>query len=340
MKEVNGRSDSTVTSSSTAKDGLFAKYKEKFSKEAQNLSKLKHPHIVDVLEFFEENNTCYYVMAYLTGGDLDALIAKEGRLSEETAITYAHQIGLALQCMHRHKMLHLDLKPKNVMLDADKRAVLIDFGLSKQYDVTGEPESSTSVGRGTPGYAPLEQANYQDGHGFPVVMDVYALGATLYKMLTGRRAPDASVILNEGFPEEIFQELGISPKLTEVVKKSMSPLRKGRYQSINLLLEALGCSTTEAEDTVSERGFDPKEDHVESLPPNKNHHLFGPKAIAIAMVVCASILILPIFMASSRNDEEWLLDDTLDGYFLADTVAVDTFDVIESILPDTIEPAW
>ena len=196
MKEINGREGTSVTASSTGKGGLFYDYKQKFAREAKNLSKLKHPNIVNVMDYFEANNTCYYVMEYLSGGNLDTLIEKRGGLSEEETIRFTRQIGAALSFMHQNKMLHLDLKPKNVMLNTDNDAILIDFGLSKQYDSTGEPESSTTVGRGTPGYAPLEQANYQDGHGFPVTMDVYALGATMYKMLTGVRAPEASVILN------------------------------------------------------------------------------------------------------------------------------------------------
>ncbi len=160
MKEINGREGTTVTSGS--KDGLFEDYRRKFVREAKNLSKLRHPNIVNMLEAFETNNTCYYVMEYMDGGSLDELIAKRHGLSEEDTVKYSLQIASALAFMHSNKMLHLDLKPKNIMMNNDN-AVLIDFGLSKQYDRNGEPESSTTVGTGTPGYAPIEQASYQDG---------------------------------------------------------------------------------------------------------------------------------------------------------------------------------
>ena len=239
MKEISGREGTLVTSSASSKGGLFYEYKEKFAREAKNLSKLKHPNIVNVMEFFEANNTCYYVMEYLSGGDLDSLIEHRGRLSEVDTLKYTRQIAEALSFMHENKMLHLDLKPKNVMLNADGNAVLIDFGLSKQYDKSGEPESSTTVGRGTPGYAPLEQANYQDGHGFPVTMDVYALGATMYKMLTGKRAPEASVILNEGFPLDIFNSVNCSKSTLDCIIKAMEPLKRNRYNCIGTFLQAL-----------------------------------------------------------------------------------------------------
>lgn len=239
MKEINGREGTSVTSSANSKGGLFYEYKEKFAREAKNLSKLKQEHIVHVMEYFEENNTCYYVMEYLSGGDLDTLIEQRGTLSEAETLKYTKQIGSALSFMHQHQMLHLDLKPKNVMLDANDNAILIDFGLSKQYDISGEPESSTTVGRGTPGYAPLEQANYQEGHGFPITMDVYALGATMYKMLCGVRAPEASVILNEGFPIETFNNINCTERTLNCIIKAMAPLKKNRYNSIGALLQAL-----------------------------------------------------------------------------------------------------
>lgn len=227
MKEINGREGMTVTSGS--KDGLFEDYRRKFVREAKNLSKLRHPNIVNVLEAFEANNTCYYVMEYMDGGSLDELIAKRHGLSEEDTVKYSLQIASALAFMHSNKMLHLDLKPKNIMMN-NGNAVLIDFGLSKQYNGNGEPESSTTVGAGTPGYAPIEQANYQDGNGFPVTMDIYALGATMFKMLTGERPPIASDILNDGFPSQLLKEK--SQELAAVVEKAMQPMKKQRLQTV------------------------------------------------------------------------------------------------------------
>ena len=246
MKEINGREGSTVTSGS--KGGVFADYRKKFVREAANLSKLRHPNIIKVLECFEANGTVYYAMEYIDGGSLDELISKRGRLAEAEALRYGRQIADALAYMHEHNVLHLDLKPGNIML-REGNAVLIDFGLSKQYDSSGNPESSTTVGGGTPGYAPLEQASYHEGKGFPVTMDIYALGGTMLKMLTGQRPPDASEILNDGFPGGWLR--GVTPATVAVVEKAMSPLRKDRYQSAAELIAAIN-KLRKAVTTVSE----------------------------------------------------------------------------------------
>ncbi len=237
MSDINGREDNTVTSGS--KGGVYDKYKQKFAREAENLSKLHHPYIVKVLEYFEANNTIYYAMEFVEGGNLNEYIEKKNGLPETECVKYAKQIGIALSYMHAHKMLHLDLKPGNVMLRKNGDAVLIDFGLSKQYDENGNPETSTTVGGGTPGYAPIEQANYHEGKGFPVTMDVYALGATMYKMLTGVRPPEAVEILNEGFPAYQLQEHQVSDFLIACVAKAMSTLKKDRQQSVEEFLRNL-----------------------------------------------------------------------------------------------------
>ncbi len=245
MKEVNGRDNTSVTSGSTSRDGLFEYYREKFEREARNLSTLQHKNIVRVLESFQANGTVYYAMEYISGQSLDSVIIKAPHhcLDAATALGYTQQLGSALSFMHSKGMLHLDVKPANAMVKDDGTVVLIDFGLSKQYAANGEPESSTKVGAGTPGYAPLEQASYREGKGFPTMMDVYALGGTLYKMLTGQRPPEASEILNDGFPIGELKQHGVPPQVAACVRKAMAPLKKDRYKTIDQLLNALAqCS--------------------------------------------------------------------------------------------------
>ena len=243
MEEFNSRSrdGSSVDGTSSS---LVKNYRKKFHREAENLGKLKHPNIVKVLEVFDENNTTYYAMEYVEGESLDDYIKSKGRIPESEVLIELQEIGAALRHMHDHKMLHLDLKPKNIMRNKEGHILLIDFGLSKQYDQNGEPESSTTLGLGTPGYAPIEQANYKQDGSFPATLDIYAFGASIYKMLTGSTPPHASDILSEGFPEDLFSKLGVSAEMTAVVEKAMSPIKKQRYQTISELLEEIDSKKT------------------------------------------------------------------------------------------------
>ncbi len=237
-KDLNGRSDDGSVRE-VSSDSIARRYGQAFQRESLNLSHMKHPGIIRVLEAFEANNTYYYAMEYVDGGSLDAYILSKGQLPEKEAIEALVEIGSALSYMHGQKMLHLDLKPKNIMRRADGSLMLIDFGLSKQYDSTGEPESSSTIGLGTPGYAPLEQANGSSSKNFAATLDVYALGATFYKMLTGKSPVDASLILNDGFPKEELLKAGVSENSISAIEKAMSPQRKNRPQSVSEFLSLL-----------------------------------------------------------------------------------------------------
>lgn len=236
MREINGRNGSSVTSGN--KKGMVDYYRKKFVREAGNLSKLHHPNIISVREAWAENDTVYYSMEYLDGGSLDDLILSEGGLTEADALRYTREMATALMFMHNNKMLHLDLKPSNVML-THGHAVLIDFGYAKQYAADGLPESSATIGKGTLGYAPIEQNNPNEWKDFPVTMDIYALGATMFKMLTGHTPPEASEVLNNGFPYGEMQACGIDPAITKVVSAAMAPLKKNRIHTVEAFVAML-----------------------------------------------------------------------------------------------------
>ena len=255
-KELNSRRPNGMVAEASS-DSLAGKYSNMFLREAKNLSHLEHDGIVNVLEAFSENNTHYYVMEYVDGGSLDAYIRSKGRLSERETLSLARQIGSALAFMHENKMLHLDLKPKNIMLRADGTLCLIDFGLSKQYEADGEPESSTTIGLGTPGYAPIEQGSSDDRKTFAPTLDIYAFGATLFKMLTGKTPPRSSDIFNEGFPEEALLSLEISEETISAIRHAMSPRKGDRPQTVEEFLKEL----VEDRDDIDVGCWDVKETH-------------------------------------------------------------------------------
>lgn len=235
LRDVSSRNGLRVFSVSDST--LCSDYRRDFLREAQNLSRLDNDHIVKVLETIEENDTVYYVMEYLSGGNLDQHILSHGRLSCREALDIAIQIGEALKCMHAQHMLHLDLKPLNVMRGEDGHIVLIDFGLSKCFGADGQPESSTRIGQGTTGYAPIEQHSFKKADGFMPTLDIYALGATLFKMLTGCVPPEASVVLNEGLPVDELSSAGVPPAVIALVERAMQPLRRMRHQTVDEFID-------------------------------------------------------------------------------------------------------
>ncbi len=235
LRDVSSRNGLRVFSVSDST--LCSDYRRDFLREAQNLSRLDNDHIVKVLETIEENDTVYYVMEYLSGGNLDQHILSHGKLSCREALDIAIQIGEALKCMHAQHMLHLDLKPLNVMRGEDGHIVLIDFGLSKCFGADGQPESSTRIGQGTTGYAPIEQHSFNKADGFMPTLDIYALGATLFKMLTGSVPPEASVVLNEGLPVDELSSAGVPPAVIALVERAMQPLRRMRHQTVGEFID-------------------------------------------------------------------------------------------------------
>lgn len=235
LRDVSCRNGLRVFSVSDST--LCSDYRRDFLREAQNLSRLDNDHIVKVLETIEENDTVYYVMEYLSGGNLDQHILSHGKLSCREALDIAIQIGEALKCMHAQHMLHLDLKPLNVMRGEDGHIVLIDFGLSKCFGADGQPESSTRIGQGTTGYAPIEQHSFNKADGFMPTLDIYALGATLFKMLTGSVPPEASVVLNEGLPVDELSSAGVPPAIIALVERAMQPLRRMRHQTVGEFID-------------------------------------------------------------------------------------------------------
>lgn len=239
MKELNSRGeDGSITGMSDS--SLSQNYCQKFKKEAINLSRLDHPNIVRVTDSFSENGTFYYVMDFIEGQNLNDYI-KSHYIDEAEAVSIIKSVADALIYMHEEKhMLHLDLKPGNVMRRNDGHIFLIDFGLSKHYSTDGQPETSTTIGLGTAGYAPIEQGNQAKNGEFRPTIDVYALGATFYKLLTRETPPPASdLVSDDELLENKLREKGVSDNLIKVVTEAMCPNVRKRTQSVREFRDAL-----------------------------------------------------------------------------------------------------
>ena len=247
MKELNSRGeDGSITGMSDS--SLSQNYCQKFKKEAINLSRLDHPNIVRVTDSFSENGTFYYVMDFIEGQNLNDYI-KSHYIDEAEAVSIIKSVADALIYMHEEKhMLHLDLKPGNVMRRNDGHIFLIDFGLSKHYSTDGQPETSTTIGLGTAGYAPIEQSNQAKNGEFRPTIDVYALGATFYKLLSRETPPPASdLVSDDELLENKLREKGITGNVIDVVVHAMMPNVRKRTQKIELFiaeLEGVDCLTS------------------------------------------------------------------------------------------------
>jgi eukaryotic-like serine/threonine-protein kinase len=190
---------------------------EQFLQEASILARLDHPNLPKVSDFFQQDDRAYLVMDFVPGKDLREVIfdtwGKGEPLAEAQVLNWAEQIVDALDYLHTHEppVLHRDIKPANLKLTPTNRIKLVDFGLVKLMNQDDARTITVVQGRGTVLYTPLEQYGDDSGHTDPR-SDIYALGATLYHLLTGQAPPSAKArFLNPGRlhpPRQVNRQLG------------------------------------------------------------------------------------------------------------------------------------
>lgn len=225
---------------------LFDKFKEKLIKEAKILSEVHHPHIVNVLEVFEENNTAYIAMEYIAGSSLKAILERNGILPEARVLKYVRQIGEALCFVHEKSILHLDIKPSNILIDQKGNAYLIDFGVSKRYDI-GEEETSTTMLTLSKGFAAIEQYDSEGISVFSPHPDVYSLGATMYNLLTGTIPTESILRATRPLKKPTDINPAISATTEAVILRAMQVVPEDRFATVAEMLAALDFSGAEPE---------------------------------------------------------------------------------------------
>ena len=212
-------------------------YRKRFAREAEFAMKIRHKNLISVYDVGEDPDTglCYIIMAYVPGGSVADRLEHGGPLPMTEAVAIAAQVAMALEVAHRHGVIHRDIKPDNIMFDADGTPKLADLGVAKFTDGAHKTTvTTTGMIIGTPAYMAPEQM--MDSHHIDARADIYALGVVLYEMLTGKR-PNADstavellakAIKGEPLPDVRTMRPEISAAVAHVLSLMCAPKPEGR----------------------------------------------------------------------------------------------------------------
>jgi serine/threonine-protein kinase len=288
-------------------DSMLVQLRQQFEQEAQILATLTHPNLVRVTDYFSWDGNEHLVMDFVEGESLADLIQREGAQTEAEVVAWADQLLHALAHCHQQGVLHRDIKPQNIIITPEGRALLVDFGLVKLWD-PGDPETRTVMrGAGTPEYAPPEQYDLGSGHTDPR-SDIYGLGATLYQALTGKVPPTATQRMAS--PDSFVPPRGInaevSPATEAAVLKALEIAMDHRFQSADEMARALSGSTPFPTDTPAQAAWEEETSisapESEPDPPGgrrKGRGLLlglGGAGLALGAVACLAVIAITVLV--------------------------------------------
>ncbi|MDE7509376.1 MAG: protein kinase [Muribaculaceae bacterium] len=325
-KDFCGRDDTSHLTLGTQNNAeTVNKLKARFLKEAKNIAKLDHPGIVKIHDIFEENNTAYYVMDYIDGENLNEMVKRNGPLPEAKAVEYICKVGDALEYIHSRNMTHFDVKPANIVVRrSDDLPILIDFGLSKQYDRYGDATSTLMQGV-SQGYSPIEMYNAGSVSTFSPQTDLYSLGATLYYLLTGN-VPQPVTELVEA---ELVIPDNVPSRSKHAINQAMKLSKSQRTQSAETFVAQLKSDyttqrpTASSEDTVLVEDVEPmnsqpdvysnrdevsniKSQENENIPEHTGNHSNSSKTAKVLPWIIIGVLVVfgfIIWQVNSNNEE-------------------------------------
>ena len=215
-------------------ESMYEKFRQDFVKEARTLASLHHKGVVEVIDIFDENNTSYMVMPFIVGQSLQGIVEQNGPLPYQDAVNYIAQVADAVGYIHERHILHRDIKPDNIMITPGYNAVLIDFGSAREFEEDKTQVQTTML---THGYAPTEQYTRNSRKGS--YTDIYAIGATLYYILTGKVPVEAAARFTEKMPTPKELNPNIPDETNRTIIKAMQLNSQDRHQSISEFMDDL-----------------------------------------------------------------------------------------------------
>jgi hypothetical protein len=276
---------------------------ERFRQEARAVAKLSHPNVVAVIDAGEDSGHPYIVFEYVEGETLKQRIGRVGALDPQEALAYAIEIARGLTVAHARNMVHRDIKPQNVLIDAEGRAKLTDFGISRQL----EQDGMTATGRvlGTTDYVAPEQAM---GRGADPRSDVYSLGVVLYEMLIGQvpfhadsQVGVAMKHVNEELPDVQQRRPEVSAAAALVVERATAKDPAQRYQDVGEMIDdlstALEVEAARAGSTTGEATS-----VLEAVPPPQrqlsSRARWSWAGIALLLLVAGGVVAAVLFISN------------------------------------------